>query len=246
MPNDRPWDMGGWSGGFVQTPTGPGALPVPGSITIPGVGTGGGGFSIPTSAGVPSNLAQITNLINSLNQTAQQSANAARIPNAAGLEGISSTNIQNELRGIIPDDVLRLLQQQAAERGAARGIAGSPNESAAYLRALGLTSLDLTDRGQKNLAMALGRNPAAPIFDPTGLIMTPFQSGQLATDAYRLALQQQEIASQNALRQAQIGQTIAETGQVGKSPTPWWIAENDTSGNWYDINPSGGHGWTGY
>jgi len=162
-------------------------------VPIPGGGGGGGGVGTP-SAGVPSNISSVMNLINSLNRTAQQQSNAARIPNAQDLEAQSSLNIGHELRGELSPDVIRLLQQQGAERGVGRGIGGSPNEIAAYLRALGLTSLDQQKTGQANLSAALGRNPGAPLFDPTGLIMTPYQSAQLAAEQQRIKLAQDQLA----------------------------------------------------
>lgn len=147
-------------------------------------------------------LTTLTNYINGLNRSGQAAANAARIPNAAGLETQSSANIGSELRGQLPADVLRLLQQQGAERGVATGTVGSPNNNAAYLQALGLTSLGLEQTGQQNLSSAVARNPAAPIFDPVSQLMTPYQSSELAlqrqSEADRMALEQQRLALEAA------------------------------------------------
>ncbi len=133
-------------------------------------------------------LGQLTDYINSLNLAAQQRANAGRIPGATGLETASSGNIASELAGQPSASTIRLLQQQAAERGVATGVGGdSPNATAAYLQALGLTSEQLQETGQRDLSAALGRNPAAPIFDPTSQLMTPYQSEQLNLERQRLA-----------------------------------------------------------
>lgn len=207
----------GWTG------AGPGGFGM-GGLTTPG---GTGGVSTPVSspavsAGVPSNLSSITNLINSLNLTAQQAANAARIPGATGLEEQSSLNIGSQLRGELPADVVRNLQQQAAERGVGGGFAGAPNETAAYLRALGLTTLDLQNMGQENLTRALGRNSAAPLFDPSTMVLNPYQAGMLTNQGRQLDLQAAEVASQNALRQAQ-------TEHVGQGDVPWYINTPQTT-----------------
>lgn len=156
------------------------------------------------AGGVPNNLADITNLINSLNRAAQQAANAARIPGGSDLEAQSTANIGSELKGEVPADVVRMLAQQAAERGVATGAAGSPNSMSAYLRALGLTSLGQQATGQSNLTSALARNPGAPIYDPTGQVLTPYQSGTLTNESNRIAQQQAEAAANRALQQQQL------------------------------------------
>lgn len=121
----------------------------------------------------------LTNFINQLNRTAQSQALGARIPQGTELETQSSQNIGSELRGEVPSDVLTLLGQQAAERGVGTGLVGSPASNASYLRALGLTSLGLQRQGQSDLSAALGRNPAAPLFDPSTQFLTPYQIAAL-------------------------------------------------------------------
>lgn len=175
----------------VGVPTGPPGVPALGTTSsIPGGATSGFDFSTFSNnlgAQIPG-IESLTQAINQLNQTAQQSANAGRIPNATGLESQSSNLIGQELGGQVPQDVLNLLAQQGAERGVAMGSPGSANANAAYLRALGLTSLDLTNRGEANLTAALGRNPAAPVVDPSKFVMTPYQAAQLALEQERLRL----------------------------------------------------------
>jgi hypothetical protein len=133
-------------------------------------------------------LAQLTELLNKINLAGQTAANVARIPDAAALEEKSSANISDELAGKLPQDVLNLLAQQGAERGVATGAPGSPNANAAYLRALGLTSLGQQQTGQQNLTAAYARNPVAPLVDPSRLILTPTEAGNLAIGAGGLGL----------------------------------------------------------
>src|SRR5690348_3255411 len=85
-------------------------------------------------------LQSLSDLINSINRNAQQSANEGRIPNDPALEAQSSKNIGSELQGQLPQDVVTQLGQRAAERGISMGSPGSDNSNSGLLRALGLTS----------------------------------------------------------------------------------------------------------
>lgn len=143
-------------------------------------------------------LGSLTSYINALNQIGSSAANAGRIPQGTALEKASSKNISSELGGNVPPDVLRQMQQQGAERGVATGTGNSANNNAAYLQALGLTSLDMQQMGQKNLSAADARNPAAPLFDPSSQLISPYQAqglGQSAkSEADQVALAQQRMA----------------------------------------------------
>lgn len=81
------------------------------------------------------------------------------LPGYAGMSAADSANIQRNLAGSLAPDVISLMQQQAAERGIATGAPGSPNTDAAYLRALGLTSLQLQQLGHTQLTEAMQRTP---------------------------------------------------------------------------------------
>lgn len=161
------------------------------------------------------NLTQLVNYINQLNRQGQAAALRARIPRAGALETQSSTNIASELRGQLPSDVIRLMQQQAAERGVNAGIVGSDNESAAYLRALGLTSLNLQQQGQRDLTGALSRNPAAPLFDPTTQLLTPYQSAELQLQRERLNQEAEAEANRTALGYAGLASRTGGGGGGG-------------------------------
>lgn len=137
--------------------------------------------SLSAAAGQTGDITSLTQLLDQLNLTGQQNANAARIPNETGLESQSSTNIGNELSGTLSPDVINLITEQGAQRGVATGSPGSPNANAAYLQALGLTSLGQQEQGQTDLTAAENRNPAAPLADLSPFIGTtttrPLASG---------------------------------------------------------------------
>jgi len=139
---------------------------------LPGTTTAGNLAAGPT-------LSSLTKLIDQLNQAGQTSSNANRIPGNPALEQQSSNNIASELSGQLPADVIRQITQAAAERGVATGSPGSDNSNANLLQSLGLNSLQLQQTGQRDLTAADARNPGAPLFDPTGQLLTPAQAGNL-------------------------------------------------------------------
>lgn len=208
-------------------------------------GSSAPGASVPTftgnyNAGVDPNLEEITNLINQLNITAQQQSNAGRIPNATGLEQQSSANIASQLSGELPADVVNQIAQAAAERGVGGGFSGSPNDTAAYLKALGLTSYDMTQQGQSNLSAALGRNPGASTFDPSSLIITPTQAASIANQQYANQLNAWQAQQQANLAQQQLdldrwkteqSVNLSRKASSGSSNVNPWISDLTRSGS---------------
>lgn len=160
--------------------------------------------AVPTPSSV-GDLANLTKQINAMMLTGTKAAQAARVPGGPGLEEQSSKVIGQELAGGVPDDVIKLLQQQTAEGAPGTGV----NPMAAYARLLGITSMGQQRAGEQDLSAAYARNPAAPTFDPTTQLLTPGQAGQLAlgqqqqnlaaqSEADRVALEQQRLALESA------------------------------------------------
>lgn len=81
------------------------------------------------------------------------------LPNYMAMVGSDVKNIGSNLSGQLSADVIQQMQQQAAERGIATGSPGSQNSNAAYLRALGLTSMQLQNLGHSQLNEAIARTP---------------------------------------------------------------------------------------
>lgn len=164
----------------IATPTFP--------TTSPSVGA-----TSSTLAAAP-NLDAISKLVNDINRA----ANVARVPQGQAIEEELAKNTLSEARGEVPQDVVNQLATRGAERGVGFG-PDSPNANAAYLRALGLTSLDLTGRAQQGATAAYGR--AAPLFDVSSMVTTPSLQVTQEQENARLAEQARQYALSLAQRQ---------------------------------------------
>lgn len=136
------------------------------------------------------NLPKLTGLasdVNAFNLGEVTKQYLAGIPQYNAMTTESSGNILAALRGEVPSDVTNLLQQSAAERGIATGGAGSPNANAAYLRALGLTSLGQQQYGEQALTGAVARMPRTALYNVAGGMVTPEEQQQAAYMANVLA-----------------------------------------------------------
>src|SRR6185369_7213231 len=93
-----------------------------------------------------------------------------------GFEGVLSN-----LSGQLPQGVVNQIAQRSAERGISSGGApDSPNLNAAYLRSLGLTSLDQQKTGQNQLNALLGQfQQAAPFNLMSGLVTSEEEQAAL-------------------------------------------------------------------
>jgi hypothetical protein len=85
--------------------------------------------------------------------------------------------LTSRLHGELPQDVIDMLQQQAAERGISTGTGFRGGD---YLKALGLTSLGVSTDAAKELESQIGR---APLIDPNRLLVTPEQQQEAQTAA---------------------------------------------------------------
>jgi hypothetical protein len=137
------------------------------------------------------------------------------IPNYAALTQTASGNAMQQLNGQVPDDVISQLLTGAAERGITGGMPGSPNSNAAYLRALGLTSIGQEQTGMSNLHQLSADAPIAKPFDPASMFVTPEQQqeAQMAANLY---------ASAPSPKDAADAAKSAATVGYGNPNLPWW------------------------
>jgi len=183
--------------------------------------------AVPTNN--PDWIKSMTEMVNQLNQQAQQKANEGRIPGGAGLEGQSSANIGSALKGGLPADVVYQLGQRAAERGVGTGNPYGASTNADYLKSIGLNSLQMMNTGQDWLSAALGRNPAAPIFDPSKLIITPLQEAGFGLERANLSLNQMKLKSDidNSNAQRQLQSDLANaSNQQEREKLLWQYEQN--------------------
>lgn len=188
-PTTGIWNPGGVA---PTAPTTTGAIPAGAPATLPYVPTNVPQTTTTSNISDIPNIETLTKAINDLNIAAQQQANVSRIPGEAGLEAQSSDLIKQQLGGQVPADVINLLKQQGAEQNVGTG----RDSNAAYLRALGLTSLGQEQAGQAGLTAATARNPLANLFDPSSQLLTPAQAAALGLRQQEENLRQQELALQ--------------------------------------------------
>lgn len=132
------------------------------------------------------NLGQIYRLgsgINAFNTEQALSQIGKGLPDYQSMVAQSSKNIGSNLRGELPSDVITQILQNAAERGIITGTSGAPNSNAAYLRALGLTSLNLQQQGEQELTQAIARTPRPTLFDPNLFLISPAAAQEAQTAA---------------------------------------------------------------
>ena len=113
----------------------------------------------------------------------------------------------------MPQDVRNLISQAGAERGVMGGqAAGSPNANAAWLRALGLTSIGQQQAGTAGLTTAIQQTPIPEIWNPMSLYVPE-----------RLAQQELEAAQSGAYRPPPTSRTTyyRAGSSMGRS-TPWY------------------------
>lgn len=154
-----------------------------------------------------SNLGEIYGLAGSVNQFGAQQARSQYEQNLPGYDEMMATasgDILSNLRGQVPADVLNELAQGSAERGIATGVSGSANAGAQYLKALGLTSIGLQDKGQQQLTSAIQRTPTSPLFNVASQLVSPNdeQAARMAANMYAAA-PNPRAAGEEAIRNAQ-------------------------------------------
>jgi len=97
-----------------------------------------------------------------------------RLGQVAGTPGFQG--VLSNLAGQLPQDVVNQIAQRSAERGISTGGApDSPNLNAAYLRSIGLNSLQQQQLGQEQYGNLLSRFQQAAPFDISSFLVSPEQ-----------------------------------------------------------------------
>lgn len=178
----------------------------------------------PTASAATANAGNAANLpglestaanLNTFNQNQLLGQYNMAIPNYAALTQTASGNAMQQLEGQVPQDVISQLLTGAAERGITGGMPGSPNSNAAYLRALGLTSIGQQATGMANLHQLSADAPIAKMFDPASMFVSPEQQqeAQMAANLYASAPRPEDAT--NAAKSA-------ATVSTRNPNLPWW------------------------
>lgn len=153
---------------------------------------------IPWAGGVP--YGAQANSINQFMTSQALQPYAANLPGYANMVGQRSENTASMLKGELPQDVINQIAQQSAERGIGGGQAGGPNANAAYLRSLGLNSLDMMGQGSQQLTQSIADTPVPELWNPASL-WVPSVLGQQEQTAAETGLnsrnQQLELQRRN-------------------------------------------------
>jgi hypothetical protein len=169
------------------------------------------------NAGNAANLPGLENTaanVNTFNQGQLLGQYNMAIPNYSALTATASGNAAQQLSGQVPQDVINQLLQGSAERGVTTGMPGGANSNAAYLQALGLTSIGQQQQGMANLHQLSADAPIAQPFNPASMFVTPEQEqeAQMAANLYASA-PQPAAAAQKAEQLATV---------PNKTLAPWW------------------------
>lgn len=120
------------------------------------------------------NIAALTTGLDTSSGAGVMAALEQEIPGIRPSIGAATSNINELLSGAVPQDVINQIAQGSAEIGAGQGMGPmSPFSNANYLRALGLTSLGMKEKGASELNALMGSVPRAPSFDPSTMTVTP-------------------------------------------------------------------------
>ena len=122
--------------------------------------------------------------------------------------------VQQNLSGTIAPDVRRQIAQSAAERGISIGSYGGGNDETALLRALGLTSMDLRNKGVEQYGQVYGQ---VPQYSPATILGN--LTAQAQTDQRRIT-EGQQISAQNAARATAAQAANSAAWNQAKPTTP--------------------------
>lgn len=225
---------------------------------IPGLNfTGAAPNILQIAQNFPAALAQMTPAasggaggLNTANQADLLQQIMGVLPTGAQSLRTLGTQADQMLQGIIPQDVQRAIRDSSAGKALMLGVSGSPAATYDQARTLGLTSLDLINRGAGLFGQAtdLARR---------GYMPQQIQAESLipgVADVYNSQLQQwlamiQQQQARSALNTAQAGINqgagMQFPGQVNYNPGNWSGINPNRGGNFMNSPWGAGGGWDG-
>lgn len=138
--------------------------------------------------------------INNFNQQQLTALLQQTIPGYTALTTDASKNIDAMLKGDIPTDVAAAVQDSAAARSLTGGFGGSGLSGNLTARDLGLTSLDLINRGistAQNWLSTMASIATSKQFDVTSMFITPQQQFQDTLENQTMQFQRDYVSNLN-------------------------------------------------
>lgn len=133
--------------------------------------------------------------VNSFNQSEMDRIYGQALPGYDRIKQNVSDYLGSTTAGEIPDDVANEIYRRTNSRALAGGYGGSPLGRNLTGRDLGLTSLDLIERGISSTQRWLSTQ-AAPRFDVTSMFLSPAQRIPMAMEERNLAWQYKYLQAQ--------------------------------------------------
>lgn len=130
--------------------------------------------------------------------------------------------ILRNISGVLSPEAKYAIGQGAAERGIGIGSYGGGNDATALLRALGLSSMALTDKGLQQYGAAYS---AVPTLNPATQFLSPSDRAQLEAQA---RLQSERLAAEAAMQKERLASTEKVAGW-GEQTRMYQLREE---GNW--------------
>lgn len=140
-------------------------------------------------------IENLANLVNNFSQEQWDKALEAALPSYSSRKGIIAGNILDLAEGKVPGDISAQVQGNAAARSLGGGYGGTGAGRNLVARDLGLTSLDLMDKGLSatNRWLAAAK---APTFDVSSMFITPTQQADFAIEERNAQWQNQYLKAQ--------------------------------------------------
>lgn len=162
---------------------------------------------------------QIASGINTFNQAELERMLASMIPGYANIKRKISGNIQDQLAGKVPDDVSQAVHRNAAVKSLYGGYGGTGAARNLTARDLGLVSLDLTQKGLDSATRWVNSAATAPLFDVSGMFISPAFQAQFAQQERDSKFQRDYISNLNDWQHSigyLWGQDMRATGETIK------------------------------
>lgn len=187
--------------------------------------------------------------VNEFNQEQLEKMLREAIPELSNINALAGKNITSMLRGELPPDVANLIERKSAERAVSGGFAGSGVHRNLSARDLGLTSLDLTQKGLSSAERWIAgarQNQVAPLYDVTSMFVSPelqfaAAEGKFQRDLYAETMKAAPDPAKRGAWHTQLGFMGQVLGMFGGGTFGGFEGQSGGGGNggWWGIRGGG-------